>query len=88
MAIIELEIAMDNNLVAKTRELAIQYFGDDSETSLAQVLELAFRMRLLWSRSVRTGQHETGEALSAWEFPESTVNLDNNGGIKNWLFRR
>jgi hypothetical protein len=86
--IIELDIAMDNNLVTKTRELAVQYFGDDSEASLAQVLELAFRMRSLWSRSVRMGQQETDESVSKWEFPESQTNRENNGNIQNWLFRR
>jgi len=54
--IIELDIAMENDLIAKTRDLALRYFGDDSEVSLAQVLEMAFMMRFLWSRSVKQGQ--------------------------------
>jgi len=84
---VELDIEMDNNLVSKTRELANRYFGDDSDGSLAQVLELAFRMRSLWGHAVRVGQQETDETVSRWEFQES-VNRDNNGNIQKWLFRR
>ena len=88
MEMIELDIGMDNNLIAKTRELAVRYFGDDSEVSLAQVLEMAFMMRFLWSRSVKQGQLETGEAVSTWELPESTSRQENSDSIQNWLFRR
>ena len=87
MEMVELDIEMDNNLVTRTRELASRYFGDDSDASLAQILELAFRMRTLWGRTVRIGQQETDETISSWEFQES-VNRDNNGSIQNWLFRR
>jgi len=85
---IELEIGMDNNLIAKTRELAVRYFGDDSEGSLAQVLEVAFKMRCVWSRSVKQGQQETDEAVSSWEFPESPATGENTDSINDWLFRR
>ena len=88
MEMIELDIAMGNDLIAKTRDLAVRYFGDDSDASLAQVLEMAFTMRCLWSRSVKQGQQETGEAASTWEFPESTVKQESSDSIQNWLFRR
>lgn len=88
MEMIELDIGMDNNLIAKTRELAVRYFGDDSEVSLAQLVEVAFKMRSLWSHSVKQGQLETGEAVSTWEFPESTFRQENSDSIQNWLFRR
>ena len=88
MEMVDLDIDMDNDLIAKTYELAIRYFGDDSEVSLAQVLEMAFRMRFLWSHSVKQGQLETDEVISKWEFPESTPNRENNASIQNWLFRR
>lgn len=88
MEMVELDIEMDNDLIAKTRDLALQYFGDDSDVSLAQVLEVAFMMRCLWSRSVRRGQQETGEAVSRWEFSELPVTEENTGTINNWLFRR
>lgn len=88
MEIVELDIEMDNDLVARTHDLAQRYFGDDSEASLAQVLELAFRMRSLWGGAVRVGQQETDEAVSKWEFSESPVTRENTGTIKNWLFRR
>ena len=88
MEMIELDIVMENDLITKTRDLAVRYFGDDSEASLTQVLEMAFTMRCLWSRSVRMGQQETGEAVSTWELPESTTSRENNVSIQNWLFRR
>ena len=73
MEMIELDMVMEEDLIAKTRDLATKYFGDDSDTSLAQVLEIAFMMRCLWSRSVKQGQQEIGEAVSSWEFSESTI---------------
>ena len=85
---VELDIEMGNDLIAKTYDLALRYFGDDSDASLAQVLELAFRMRYLWSHSVKQGQLETDEVISKWEFQESTTNQENNVSIQNWLFRR
>ena len=88
MEMTELDIAMDNGLITKTRDLAVRYFGDDSDASLTQVLEMAFTMRCLWSRSVRMGQQETDEAVSTWEFPESNTNRENNVSMQNWLFRR
>ena len=88
MEMIELDIGMDNNLIAKTRELAVRYFGDDSDTSLAQVIEVALKMRSLWSHSIKQGQQETGEAVSKWDFPKSTAKQENNSSIQNWLFRR
>ena len=88
MDMVELDIEMDNDLIAKAHDLALQCFGDDSDASLSQVLEVAFRMRCLWSRSVRRGQQETGEAVSNWEFPKRSVTEENTDTIYNWLFRR
>ena len=88
METVELEIEMDNELITKTRNLALRYFGDDTDACLAQVLEVAFRMRCLWSRSIRKGQAETEEAVSKWEFPESPVTGENGDNISGWLFRR
>ena len=88
MEMVDLDIEMDNDLIAKTRDLAHRYFGDDCDASLAQVLEVAFTMRCLWSRSVKEGRLETDEAASRWEFSESPVSEDNTGTISNWLFRR
>ena len=85
---VQLDVDMEDDLIAKTRDLAVRYFGDDSDESLAQVLEVAFRMRSLWSRYVQRGQHETDEAVSSWEFAESPVKEENNGTIRHWLFRR
>jgi hypothetical protein len=85
---VELEIEMDNELMTKARNLAFRYFGDDTDASLAQVLEVAFRMRCLWSRSIGKGQAETEEAVSKWEFPESPVTGENDDIIRGWLFRR
>ena len=88
MQMIELDVQMDNDLIAKARGLAVRYFGDDSDASLAQVLEVAFRMRCLWSRSIRTGQQQTDEAITSWEFAESPGDTENTGSIRNWLFGR
>ena len=85
---IELEIAMDNDLITKTRNLAVRYFDDDSDACLAQVVEVAFKMRSLWFRSIKQGQQETGEAVSTWEFPESIPGQKNDDSIQKWLFRR
>jgi len=85
---VELDIEMGNDLIAKTYDLALRYFGDDSEASLAQVLEVAFRMRSLWSQLVERGQQETDEAVSRWEFAESPSIRENSDRIRHWLFRR
>jgi hypothetical protein len=85
---VDLDIEMDNDLIAKTRDLALRYFGDNSDVSLAQVLEVAFWMRCLWSHSVKGGQLETDEAVSKWEFAELPVTRENSGAIRRWLFRR
>jgi len=79
---------MGDDLIAKIRDLAVQYFGDDGDESLARVLELAFAMRCLWSHSVQSGQHQVEEAVSNWEFSESPVTEENIGTVNNWLFRR
>jgi hypothetical protein len=85
---VELNIEMDCGLIAKTRDLAVRYFGDEGDASLAQVLEVAFRMRCLWSHSVKVGQLDTDEVISKWEFTESPVTGENSGTIHRWLFRR
>ena len=85
---VQLDVDMEDDLIAKTRDLALRYFGDDSDASLAQVVEVAFTMRCLWSRSVRMGQKDTDEAVSAWESTESTLSQENSHSIQNWLFRR
>jgi hypothetical protein len=85
---VDLDIEMGNDLSAKTRELAVRYFGDDGDASLAQVLEVAIRMRCLWSHLVKAGQLETDEAISNWEFTEGPVTEENDDTIRQWLFRR
>ena len=87
MEMVELDIEMDNNLVARAHDLAKQYFGNDSEESMARLLDLAFKMRSLWRQSIISGQQDTEEAISNWKFPESSEKTNNNG-IQNWLFRR
>ena len=87
MEMVELEVEMDSNLVARTRNLARRYYGNDNDESMAQVLELAIRMRSLLRQLITSGQQDTEEAISNWEFPESSEKRDNNG-IQNWLFRR
>jgi hypothetical protein len=88
MELVEINVEMGKDLISRTHELAMKYFGDDSDMSLAQVLETAFRMRCLWSRSVKQGQSETDEVVSKWEFLDSPINRGNTGIIQDWLFRR
>lgn len=88
MEMVELDIEMGDDLIAKTRDLAVQYFGDDDDVSLTQVLEVAFRMRCLWSHSVKECRLETDEAVSNWKFAEGPVAEENNDTIRQWLFRR
>ena len=88
METVELEIEMDNELINKIRNLALRYFGDDTDASLSRVLEVAFRMRCMWSGSIEKGQEETDEAVSKWEFPKSPVTGENDDNINSWLFRR
>lgn len=85
---VELNIVMGDDLIGKTRDLAVRYFGDDNDESLARVLQLALAMRCLWSQSVQGGQHEVDEVVSNWEFAESSVSEENTGTISSWLFRR
>jgi hypothetical protein len=85
---VELNIVMGDDLIGKTRDLAVRYFGDDNDESLARVLQLALAMRCLWSQSVQGGQHEVDEVVSNWEFSESSVSEENTGTISSWLFRR
>jgi len=88
METVDLEVEMDNELITKIRSLALRYFGDTTDVSLARVLEVAFRMRCMWSGSIQKGQEETDEAVSKWEFPESPVTGENDDKINSWLFRR
>jgi len=85
---LELDIEMGDDLIAKTRDLAVQYFGDDGDESLARVLQLAFAMRCLWSQSVQGKQNEVDEAVSSWESSGSPVTEKDTGTINDWLFRR
>ena len=52
------------------------------------MLEVVFRMRSLWSHSVKEGQLETDDAVSRWEFAESPVTQENGDTLRRWLFRR
>ena len=85
---VELDIVMGDDLIAKTRDLAFKYFADAGDESLAQVLEVAVKMRYLWSRSMESGKLETNEAVSSWEFTDAPINTENSGTIRNWLFGR
>lgn len=88
METVELDLEMGDDLISKIRDLAVRYFGDDGDESLARVLRLAFAMRCLWAHSVPSGQHEVNEAVSNWGFSESPVTEENTGTISGWLFRR
>jgi hypothetical protein len=84
----ELEVNLDRRLLEGIRELAIEHYGEDSESSRRHVIETALEMRIIWSHSIERGQQETEEAVSKWEFPESTTKREDSDSIQNWLFRR
>jgi hypothetical protein len=84
----ELEIYLDRRLLEGISELATKHYGEDSESSRRRVIETALEMRIIWSNSIERGQQETDEAVSKWEFPESTAERENSDSIQNWLFRR
>ena len=88
METVDLDVVMGDDLIAKTRDLAVRFFGDDGDESLARVLQLAFAMRCLWSQSVVSGQQEINEAVSNWEFSESAATGEDTSTIGDWLFRR
>lgn len=85
---VELDIVMSDDLVAKTYDLAVRYFGNNGDESLARVLQLAFAMRCLWSQSVQGKQNEVDEVVSNWEFSKSPITEKDTDTINDWLFRR
>ncbi|MDP2931737.1 MAG: hypothetical protein Q8O05_04460 [Chloroflexota bacterium] len=84
----DLDIYVDDKLLEEISKLAIEHYGDDSEASRGHVVETALEMRILWSRSVKGGPQETVEAVTKWEFSQSPVPKENDGIIRDWLFRR
>lgn len=84
----DLDIYVDDKLLEGISKLAIEHYGDDSEASQGRVVETALQMRILWSRSVEKGQQETNEAVTEWEFQQPLGTKDNDGTIREWLFRR
>ena len=84
----ELEIYLEGKLLEGISKLAMKHYGEDSEASRKRVIETALEMRMVWSNLVERGQQETDEAVSKWEFSESSVTEENTGTISDWLFRR
>ena len=88
MEMLELDIEMTNDLVAKVHNLAQRYFGNDDDPSLSKVLEVAFNMRYLLSHSIEGGHLGTDEVVTDWEVPKSTQKPENSDCVREWLFRR
>jgi hypothetical protein len=86
-AMAELDIAADEKLLRVVQKLATELYGDGSEASRKRVVETALEMRILWTHSVEKNRSETEEAVSKWEFKESSTEVD-SGPVRNWLFRR
>ena len=84
----ELEIYLEGKLLEGISKLAMKHYGEDSEASRKRVVETALEMRIVWSNLIERGQQETDEAVSKWEFSESSVTEENTGTISDWLFRR
>jgi len=72
VAMEELEIEVDNALISKVDDLALQYFGDAGDVSKARVVEAAFHMRCLCSRLVEGGEKEVDEPLYRLKESERT----------------
>jgi hypothetical protein len=83
-----LDVHIDDKLYEEINRLALKHYGDDSEESRQRVIETALKMRIFWSHSVKKGQEETDEAVTSWEFPESSVGRGNTENIQNFLFWR
>lgn len=88
METVELNVEMDEALITKIHDLAMRYYGADDDAAMERVLEVAFRMRCLWSRSVEARQQEMSEAVSSWAFGESQPKAQDENTICSWLFRR
>lgn len=84
----EVEISISDEMLEQVSQLAIKQYGDGSETSKGRVVETALKMRTLWSYSIIKGQDEIEEAISHWEFLQSTITGENGNDINAWLFRR
>jgi len=84
----ELEIYLESKLLEGISKLAMQHYGEDSESSRKRVVETALKMRIVWASSIERGQQETGEAVSTWEFAESPDTEENGDAMRRWLFRR
>lgn len=88
MAMVDLEVEAEADLISKVDELALEYFGDTSDVSKGRVLEVGFRMRYLWAHLMEGGENEIGEPIASWEFPDKQSAQQLPREIRGWLFGR
>lgn len=88
MLMVDLEVEADAELNSIVNDLALRYFGDGGDVSRGRVLEVAFRMRCLWSSGMEGSKREIEEPVVSWEFPDGQLPQQPPGHVTNWLFRR
>lgn len=72
MAMVDLEVEADTDLISKVEDLALEYFGDTSDVSKGRVLEVGFMIRCLWSRLVDGCGKEVDEPMYRLKEAERT----------------
>ncbi len=86
MAVLDIEI--DSDAMRGIKDLAILHYGDDSDSSICRVVEVALEMRLGWRERVGSPGDEINEPVARWEFSEVRPEQERQTDIQTWLFRR
>lgn len=86
MAVLDVEI--DSDIIKGIKELATRHYGDDSDSSISRVVEVALEMRLAWRERAGRAGDEIDEPLTRWEFPEVKPEEQCQSIIQSWLFRK
>ena len=72
MAMVNLQVEADTDLISKVDDLALEYFGDTSDVSRGRVLEVGFMIRCLWSQLVDRCGKEVDEPMYTLKEAEIT----------------
>ena len=86
MAVLNVEISSDT--IKGIKDLAVRHYGDDSDSSISRVIEVALEMRLAWREHAGSAGDEIEEPLVQWEFAEVKPEQQRQPDIQSWLFRR
>jgi hypothetical protein len=84
----ELDVELGKDLLEQVRQLSVHLCGDATDASVARVVEMALKMRLLWESQANVGPSAMEEPVTNWEFPNASgptsERLPHNLG--GWLF--